>query len=85
MSNKSCGTWCRHNYAPTEEKETGITCFICGLRSGIDCPGRDIGESTLCTPCVTVAMLLAEYEQAKHLLGMLNSGEITLEQFYEFI
>lgn len=31
--------------------ETGIPCFECGLKSGIDCPGRKKDESTRCQFC----------------------------------
>lgn len=32
-------------------RETGIICFECGQRSGIDCPGRKPDESTRCLVC----------------------------------
>jgi len=31
---------------------TGIPCFKCGRRSGIDCPGRQPGEATRCMTCL---------------------------------
>ncbi|KKN98907.1 hypothetical protein LCGC14_0141510 [marine sediment metagenome] len=34
------------------KKETGIPCFECGKRSGIDCPGRRPDEATRCTVCM---------------------------------
>lgn len=34
------------------ERETGIPCFECGERSGMDCPGRRSDESTRCTACM---------------------------------
>jgi len=38
------------NKLPT--RETGILCFECGQRSGIDCPGRKPCESTRCLVCL---------------------------------
>lgn len=34
------------------KKETGIPCFECGKRSGMDCPGRKLDESTRCEACM---------------------------------
>ncbi len=34
------------------EKETGIPCFECGERSGMDCPGRRTDEATRCEACM---------------------------------
>ncbi len=35
-----------------KETKTGITCFVCGERSGIDCPGRRPDEATRCGVCM---------------------------------
>jgi len=35
-----------------KERETGIPCFECGKRSGIDCPGRNPDEATRCKVCM---------------------------------
>lgn len=35
-----------------QERETGIPCFECEKRSGIDCPGRKFGEATRCKVCM---------------------------------
>ena len=73
--------------------ETNVKCFKCGLRNGIDCAGRKEGESTLCTPCFMIQLAKDKYEQAFHLLNMLNNNSdpesneqerLTLEQFYKF-
>lgn len=39
-----------------EERETGILCFVCGDRSGIDCPGRRKDEATRCVVCMEKSM-----------------------------
>lgn len=39
-----------------EYKETDILCFECGERFGIDCPGREPGEATMCIICFEKAM-----------------------------
>lgn len=66
------------------EKTTDIICFECNKRYGIDCPGRKEGESTRCEPCFIVYMCKVEYEQNKHLLDLLNRGELGEEQFRAF-
>jgi len=35
-----------------KHKETGIPCFECGEKSGIDCPGRKVDEATRCSTCL---------------------------------
>ena len=35
-----------------KHKETGIPCFECGEKSGIDCPGRKSNEATRCKTCL---------------------------------
>lgn len=35
-----------------QETETGIPCFECGERSGIDCTGRRLNEATRCKVCM---------------------------------
>ena len=46
--------------------ETGIPCFRCGERSGLDCPGRKPDEPTLCEPCFKKHMAEEMERQAKH-------------------
>jgi|AntAceMinimDraft_13_1070369.scaffolds.fasta_scaffold53058_1 hypothetical protein len=66
-------------------KETGIPCFRCKKRSGIDCPGRKDDEATLCDPCYQIQRLKDEYEQAAHLLKCLDEGMFDEKKFYEFL
>ncbi len=42
------------------EKETGIPCFECGQRSGMDCPGRRSDEATRCPACMDEFMKMME-------------------------
>lgn len=42
------------------DKETGIPCFECGERSGIDCPGRRPDEATRCVVCMDEFMKMME-------------------------
>jgi len=65
-------------------RTTGILCFGCQKRHGIECPGRKKDESTLCSPCFIVSMLKDRYQQGQHMLNMLNNKEMTEEQFYKF-
>jgi len=65
--------------------ETGIPCFKCKKRSGIECPGRKSDESTLCNPCFQVQRLKDEYEQAAHLLKCLDEGMFDEGKFYELM
>ena len=65
-------------------RETGIMCFKCLKRSGIDCPGRGKHESTLCNPCFVVVDLENRFNQAKHMLTLLDDDYLTLKQFNEF-
>ena len=58
--------------------ETGIPCFRCGERSGLDCPGRKPDEPTLCQPC-SVECMAEETErqtrhQASYLEGVRDAG-----------
>ena len=48
------------------DKETGIPCFECGRRSGIDCPGRK-DEATRCKECFDAFMEKVRREQVEHL------------------
>ena len=48
-------------------EETGIPCFECGRRSGIDCPGRKPDEATRCKECFDSYMEKVRREQAEHL------------------
>lgn len=66
-------------------KKTGILCFNCKKRSGIDCAGREPDESTLCDPCFQVRLMKERYEQASHLLECLNSDMFNEDRFYEFM
>lgn len=58
---------------------------MCHDRFGVDVPGRQPGEATLCDPCSVVHMLELQLGQARHLLEMLNNGELTREQFDSFV
>jgi len=73
--------------AMIEEKiiETGIPCFRCKKRSGIDCGGRKPDEATLCNPCFQVEIIKNQHEQAAHLLKCLNEGMFDEDKFYEFM
>ena len=64
---------------------TGIPCFRCKKRSGINCPGRKPDEPTLCNPCFQVQRLKDDYEQAAHLLKCLDEGMFDEEKFYEYL
>ena len=50
-----------------ESRETGIPCFQCKERSGLDCPGREPDEATLCVVCFEKRMKQMRKEQADHL------------------
>ena len=52
--------------------ETGIPCFRCGERSGLDCPGRKPDESTLCKPCFDEHMAEELERQARHQASFLE-------------
>lgn len=58
--------------------ETGIPCFRCGERSGMEAPGRKPDEPTLCTPCFETHMAEEMKKQAIHqasyLLGVRACG-----------
>jgi thymidylate synthase (FAD) len=43
-------------------RETGIPCFECKQRSGVDCPGRKPDESTRCAECLKKFLLEARKE-----------------------
>lgn len=47
-----------------EKRDTGIPCFECGKRSGVECPGRKNGEATRCVPCMA-KYLKSQVEIAK--------------------
>lgn len=47
--------------------ETGISCFVCGIRSGIDCPGRKPGEATRCKVCLDAYMAQMHQLQQQHI------------------
>ena len=66
-------------------QETGIPCFRCSKRSGVDCPGREQGEATLCEPCFRVKLLADRAEEAQHLLDKLNEGALSLKDFYYLV
>lgn len=58
--------------------ETGIPCYRCGERPGLDCPGRKPDEATLCEHCFKEHMA-AEMErqaihQAKYIVGVRDGG-----------
>jgi hypothetical protein len=50
-----------------DNRETGIPCFQCKERSGLDCPGRKPNEATLCAICFEARMKRWRKEQADHL------------------
>lgn len=52
--------------------ETGIPCFQCGERSGIDCPGRELDEATLCEPCFEKRMAAEKEAQSRHQASFLE-------------
>jgi hypothetical protein len=47
-------------------RETGIPCFECGERSGMDCPGRRPDEATRCTVCLEKFMKIEQQLQSSH-------------------
>lgn len=47
--------------------ETGIPCFKCKERSGIDCAGRGPDESTLCIICFEKWMVKQKLEEELHM------------------
>lgn len=48
-------------------RETGIPCFKCKERSGIDCAGRGPNESTLCVVCFETLMAKEKLEEELHM------------------
>lgn len=54
------------------EKETGIPCFKCEVRSGIECAGRKPGESTFCNQCMEENRTEYAKAQARHLARYLD-------------
>ena len=75
----------RHMPIQFPDKETGIACFKCEMRSGIDCANREKEESTLCPSCLKIVMSQYRHEQAEHLLNMLNEGKMEQKDFDRFI
>jgi len=47
--------------------ETGIPCFKCKKRSGIDCAGRKTNEPTLCTACISENLINEHNDLLKRL------------------
>lgn len=47
--------------------ETGIPCFKCKERSGIDCAGRGPDEATLCVVCFQKMMAQEKLEEKLHM------------------
>lgn len=91
------GCWQRYNtlkeivetldksYIPPIEFETGIPCFECKKRSGLDCAGRKPDESTRCRKCLDKNREKEKQREEDHLTSMLESGEITLVQYEDFV
>lgn len=52
---------------PEIYRETGILCFKCKERSGIDCAGRRPDESTLCVVCFEKSMVREKLEEELHM------------------
>jgi len=52
--------------------ETGIPCFKCKKRSGIDCAGRKPDESTLCHQCLKERLAEDAKLQARHLASYMD-------------
>lgn len=58
---------------PEMDRETGIPCFQCGLRSGLDCPGRRPDEATRCRECFKEFMAEERELQFRHLVELIGS------------
>lgn len=48
-------------------RETGIPCFKCKERSGLDCAGRAPDESTLCSVCLEKLLAEEKLEEELHM------------------
>ena len=55
------------------DKETGIPCFECGKRSGIDCPGRRPNEATRCKVCLEKFMKVEHANHEEHMKRLADS------------
>ncbi len=55
-----------------ETRETGVPCFRCKERSGLDCAGRSPDESTLCQQCLKEWLAEEAKSQAVHLASYLD-------------
>jgi len=56
-----------------DDRETGIPCFECGQRSGLDCPGRQPDESTRCRECLEKFLAKEREAEFLHLAGYVRS------------
>jgi len=54
-------------------RKTGIPCFECGKRSGLECPGRKPGEATRCQRCLDDYMAKEDARQLAHLAKLIRS------------
>lgn len=52
--------------------ETGIPCFACKKKSGMDCPGRKPNEATRCYGCTKIFLANEQQKQRQHLLDLLK-------------
>jgi len=48
-------------------RETGIPCFKCKERSGIDCAGRRPDEATLCVVCLDKMLATEKLEDERRM------------------
>lgn len=47
------------------------TCFECGKRPGLECPGRKSEEQTRCSMCFNNFMIKENIRDARHILELL--------------
>jgi hypothetical protein len=60
-------------YNEIPARETGIPCFECGERSGLDCPGRKPDEATRCQKCLEIFLEQAHKKQIEHFRDLIQS------------
>lgn len=58
---------------------TGIPCFECGKRSGIDCPGREPNEATRCVRCLKLFLEKERRLQLRQHFKDLKNGKRRVE------
>lgn len=65
-------------------QETGIPCFQCGARSGLNCPGRRPDEATRCEKCFDEYMAEEHEKEFLHLVSFIRSlrekGDLAAER-----